>query len=466
MTLFSMTKAGALVLSMALACSIPADAATRKAGASAADSAVLSAHFQKVLKGDGVCFKGGSNLKKEDVQKARTLVWDAWRQANSTLEELRLPGMPPLGPEKCLGYWTIPENLEPHAILYYLWGTCGERPSEGYPSYMYLHGSGNPDGEFSNGLQICLNIGGPAAFFIPRIPNANSENGVSLYRWWQKGKQYVWERFFRQAFLNPDLDPLKLYFIGISEGAYGSQRLASFYADYLAGAGPIAGGEPLKNAPAENCANIAFSFRTGNDDLGFYRNILTGYTKEAFDSLALAHPGLYNHNIEIPEGADHHSIGYYKTVPWLKDFSRNPYPTFVDWEDFEMDGIHRDGFYNIYIPERTYDGRRRYEMNIEGNDISLKVSDVAYEVVQTDPMWGIQMKFRKSYSESRDGKVVIYLSDELVDLDKPVTLTVNGKKAYKGMVKRNMGNIVNSCSLFYDPCRLYTACIEVNIAEL
>lgn len=458
--------AGTVVLSLAMSCSLPATEPKVKNGVPSSGQDAVAAYFQNVLKGERTEFKDGSSLKKEEVEAVRKSVWESWRQANSSLDELRLPGMPPLGPEGCLGYWTIPESLEPHAILYYLWGSCGARPQAGYPAYIYLHGSGAPDNEWSNGLQICLNIGGPAAFFIPRIPNAGSENGVPLYRWWQKGKQYAWERFFRQAFLNPDLDPLKLYFIGISEGAYGSQRLASFYADYLAGAGPIAGGEPLKNAPAENCANIAFSFRTGSEDLGFYRNILTGYTKDDFDSLAVARPGYYNHNVEIVEGANHHTVGYYETVPWLKDFKRNPYPVFVDWEDFEMDGIHRAGFYNIYIPERSYDGRRRYEMNIDGNEISLKVSDVAYETLQTDPQWGIQMKFRKSYSEARDGKVVIYLSDELVDLDRPVTLTVNGKKAFRGVVKRNLANVVNSCALFYDPCRLYTASIEVDIAEL
>lgn len=48
----------------------------------------------------------------------------------------------------------------------------------------------------------------------------------------------------------------------------------------------MAGGEPLKNAPAVNCANTAFSLITGSYDAGFYRNTLTGYTAEAFDELA------------------------------------------------------------------------------------------------------------------------------------------------------------------------------------
>ena len=92
-------------------------------------------------------------------------------------------------------------------------------------------------------------------------------------------KQFAWERLLRQALAEGNVDANRLYVFGISEGGYGSQRLASFYADYWAAAGPMAGGEPLKNAPIENCANIGFSFLTGADDTGFYRNILTYYTQ-------------------------------------------------------------------------------------------------------------------------------------------------------------------------------------------
>lgn len=95
----------------------------------------------------------------------------------------------------------------------------------------------------------------PSLYFVPQIPN---EGGY--YRWWQLSKQYAWEKLFRQALAYGVADANRLYVLGVSEGGYGSQRLASFYADYWAAAGPMAGGEPLKNAPADNCANIGFSF--------------------------------------------------------------------------------------------------------------------------------------------------------------------------------------------------------------
>ena len=57
----------------------------------------------------------------------------------------------------------------------------------------------------------------------------------------------------------------------------------------------MAGGEPLINAPVENCMNIGYSMLTGAQDYGFYRHILTQNTKEAFDSLEQKYPGHYRH---------------------------------------------------------------------------------------------------------------------------------------------------------------------------
>ena len=58
------------------------------------------------------------------------------------------------------------------------------------------------------------------------------------YRWYQASKQWAWEKLLQHALASPDIDPLRLYVFGISEGGYGSQRLASYYADYWAAAGP------------------------------------------------------------------------------------------------------------------------------------------------------------------------------------------------------------------------------------
>ena len=417
--------------------------------------------FTEKLKGEQATYSQSKTLKAKDIKLWQDQVWEAWTKAQADFDEERLAPIDTLG-EASAAKWNMPAGTEPNTVMPYYWGCKGKtEPGNGYPLFVYLHGSGPKAQEWSTGLKLAFYFDdAPSAYFIPQIPNEGQ-----YYRWWQKGKQYIWEKVFRQTLASGHIDPNKLYIFGISEGGYGSQRLASYYADYLAAAGPMAGGEPLKNAPAENCANIGFSFLTGAKDFGFYRNILTTYTKETFDSLQAAHPGYYNHRIQlIPERG--HAIDYRPTTPWLKQHVRNPYPKYVYWENFPMDGRYRNGFYNLAVTERpdkqNPEGRTRYEMSIKGNTVTLNIDKVTYQTIQKDQRFGIEMKFRKTYEPATGGKLLVYLCNELVNLNQKVTIVVNGKQVFCGKLKADVKHMANSCATFFDPCRIYPAAVEVS----
>lgn len=415
--------------------------------------------FTQYLSDHTRTFDKSINIELSEITQYRDIVWKAWREANNSFSEEKLITLSSLS-TPTINRWNLPHSLEPNAVMPYYWGSKGNnKPENGYPMYLYLHGSGPKETEWNTGLEICENFNdAPSAYFIPQIPNEGK-----YYRWWQKSKQYAWEKLLRLALLSGDIDANRVYFLGISEGGYGSQRMASFYADYLAGAGPMAGGEPLKNAPAENCRNIAFSLRTGAKDTGFYRNILSTYVKEAFDSLQNIYPEYFIHNIElIPEMG--HTIDYNPTTVWLKDYVRNPYPKHISWENFEMDGLYRKGFYNLAVIERSNsdtNSRTYYQMDIIGNNIALKIDQAVYETIEKDPIWEIEMKFIKKYIPATKGKIIVYLSNELVDLSKELTLAVNGKKVFEGIAKPDIKSMINSCATFYDPERIYPVAIEV-----
>ena len=406
-------------------------------------------------------------MKWKETDDMRQAVWRLWKESNETFKEEKLPVLSPLS-EQSASSWKLPQELEPNATLNFYWGwkKTAESTAAGQklPLFLYLHGSGPKALEWATGLKICSRFDDtPSIYFIPQIPNEGA-----YYRWYQRSKQYAWEKLLRQALLSDDINPDRIYIFGISEGGYGSQRLASFYADYWAAAGPMAGGEPLKNAPAENLSNTAFSLRTGAEDKGFYRDRLTRYTAEALDSLQRLYPNRYIHCVELIPGYGHH-IDYSPTTPWLKQYVRNPYPKHFCWENFEMDGRYRQGFYNLRIDERSNadsNTRTRYTLDIEGNHVSLAIDEVTYRTTETDPQWGIELKFAKTYQPALRGKVTVYLCSELVDLDKPITLTVNGHTAFEGRVKPDVKHLVNSCATFFDPQRLYPAAIEVDLETL
>lgn len=421
------------------------------------DNSHLVNYFTEYLKGNKDSFKTKKKFKVDKLDYYRNFVWKAWCTANNNFNEEKLIKLSPLDEAKH-GSWHLPDSLEQDAIMNYYWGSKGEKPSDGYPLFLYLHGSGDKDKEWAVGLSLCKMFDdSPSVYFIPQIPN------VSQYRWGQQSKQYAWEKLLRQSFVLGDINPDRVYFFGISEGGYGSQRMASFYADYLAAAGPMAGGEPLRNAPAENCRNIGFSLLTGSLDNGFYRNRLTSYAKEVYDSLQFSDSAAYNHRIELIEGMGH-GIDYRHTTPWLYSCKRNPYPKYVIWEDFEMYGRHRDGFYNIYVLERPVSdngNRVRYIVDIKDNKINVTADFVEYNVTERDPKWGIELRYLKTFTPAVNGKIILYLNEKLVDLDKEVYVTVNGKEFFKGKLKMKLDNLVNSCMAYFDPMRLYPAAIEI-----
>jgi hypothetical protein len=415
-------------------------------------------YFTARLHGDKTSYNHSHKLSWKSVKAYRAQIWETWCEANSQFEEDKLPALRPLTNADTL-LWPLPAELEPNATMPYYYGTKGEKPHNGWPLYLYIHGSGPKTHEWATGYILCSRfMDAPSLYFIPQIPNEGS-----YYRWWQRAKQYAWERLLRQAFVSGEVDANRVYLFGISEGGYGSQRLASFYADYLAAAGPMAGGEIPFDAPAENCGHIGFSLRTGANDYMFARNLLTARTHELFDSLQRCYPMEYRHHVELIPGRGH-GIDYSPTTPWLSHFTRTVHPRHFVWEDYPMDGIYRQGFYNIAIHERDTTGgneRTRYEMTIMGNTILLTIDRVDYEVTQREPRWNIPIKHIKHYKPARKGAFTLYLSDEMVDFDQKVSLIVNGKQVYHGMVYPNTKHLINSCATFFDPERVYAAGIEV-----
>lgn len=431
-------------------------------------------HFVSGLKGNETPFTAESPLTAAEVTEAAGYVWDLWRTAVKRTSDERLPL---LTSHYKLGDWgnvSTPDAVwkVPEGNMAVFYGSKGELPSDGYPLFLFLHGSGSDSNlEWTTCLSWAQTFNdGPSAYFAPRSPQ-----GGTGTRWFQPSKQAKWEQMLRQALIQDNINPRKIYVAGISEGAYGSQRLASFYPDYLAGAGPIAGGEFLYDCPPENLANIAFTLHTGALDASYARDLLTKRVDDILNGLESAHPGYYVHKVELEDGVGH-SCDYTKTTPWLVGYTRKATPAYFHYENFGMGDIngearrYRDAFYNIRILEPSDDrsdpmARTAYEMEINGNNIDLEVRNVTLTVNEpvTPPTGTVSIGVDKSYAKATSGRVRIYLNGDLVDLAQPVTVNVNGIQKFSGTVSLSGQTIVESCALFFDPLRLFPAYVDVDI---
>lgn len=445
---------------MALVASVVSISSVEAGNLSKRKAKKLKEYFSYSLQGKPVEYNSCDRIEISDIVSLRNSVWECWRDAVNGFSEEKLIAPHATSEPRDTGFWRLPEELEPQALMPYYFIKKGERPDEGYPLFLYMHGSGDKEREWETGYKLCAGFeDSPSAHFVPQIPNGYGE----LYRWAIQSKQWAWEKLMRLAFVDGNFDANRVYFFGISEGGYGSQRLASFYADYLAGAGPMAGGEPLKNAPMENLANIAFSLRTGEKDYGFARNYMTYNAAMTIDSLHKMFPDNYKFFIELVPGMGH-GIDYSPTTPWLRKFKRNPHPDYFYWEDYDMYGRHRTGFYNIRVNETSRENdeqRTCYEMRVKDNNVELIVKNVEYTT--TEAIYGIPMMFSKKYTPATKGNITIFLNEELFDLERPVKIVVNGKEAFNGIVKPTLKAMVESCAEYFDPERVFPASVDITI---
>lgn len=435
----------------------------------------VSSFFKSSLEGNTSSFLPEQKempLNYDDYSKSREMVWKLWKEAVYLSGGETLPA-----PKTTTASWGASDQPAdavwkvPEGNMKIFYKAKGSKPADGYPLFLFLHGSGDADSEWINsrGWASYFNDT-PSVYCIPRSPQGGT--GV---RWYQPSKQAKWEQLIRIAMLDDQINPNKIYFMGISEGAYGSQRLASFYADYLAGAGPIAGGELFANCPPENLANTAFCLQTGELDTDFGRKELTARVGKTLDALAASHPGYYKHKVDLQYDWGH-SCDYTITTPWLRTFSRNPYPKYFVWENYGMGNIngekyrYRTAFHNLRLlsdPDSHTSPMNRvcYEMLIEDNTINLTVRNV--KITTTDPVnpgtGTMNMGVNKTYTPCTKGKLRLYLNPELVDLQKPVKIILNGKEIHNARVKGDMRHLVESCALFFDRMRLFPAAVDIDI---
>lgn len=404
---------------------------------------IVSSNIENEL----VPFAGKTKLKPSKVEDAKSKVWSIWKEVNNEIEQLpEFSSSKEESPQ--LHSWKL---IDEDPMPFYLLRKGDDGVNKQKPLFLNLHGSGPKVLEFNAAFNLSkIYEDSPSVYFIPQIPNEKR------YRWWFQPVQNAWERLFRLSMLNDEIDPNKVFILGISEGGYGSQRLGAYYADYLAGVGPMAGGEPLKNASPLNYRHVAFSFHTGEHDAGFGRNQLTALAGTVFDSLATRYPGDFVHNIVIQKDKGH-AVDYSLTTPWLVKHERVVSPKSISWVYFPMNNRYRKGFYNVAI-SKFPDIKEEDEYNRILFDIHYNKSENLITVdaqLMNDEMTELK--------EIHQGQISLFLDDRYVDYSKKVKVVYNGQLVHNAKLKLTEENMIESCALFGDPERLYPAKVSISL---
>ena len=304
----------------------------------------------------------------------------------------------------------------------------GDKPAGGRSLYISLHGGGGTtaaenDQQWENQKRLYKLKEG--VYFVPRSP-ANTWN-----MWHDYPMDELINEVVKGEIVMDDVNPDKVYVMGYSAGGDGVFQLAPRLADYWAAAAMMAGHPG--DAQILNLKNIPFDAFVGGKDAAYHRNELVAQWGLRMDSLAKVYPGSFIHEthvyLDMPHWMNRKDT---IAVPWLASFTRNALPKDVIWI---QDDILRDKFYWLGTDVATTKQGLKIRVAVTGNNINI--------------------------IENQDEVLHIYLNDDLLNLDKKVSVTINGKQVFNKKVPRNADVIKQSIAARLDKSLIFTGKLVV-----
>jgi poly(3-hydroxybutyrate) depolymerase len=309
----------------------------------------------------------------------------------------------------------------------------GTKPKGGWNLYISLHGGGGApagvnDGQWQN--QVKLYQPPDSLYVVPRAPTDNWN------LWHEAHVDQLFGRLIQDAIVLGDVNPNRVYVMGYSAGGDGVYQLAPRMADRWAAAAMMAG-HPNDASPL-GLRNIGFTIHVGANDAGYHRNKVAADWAEQLDALRKSDPAGYRHEVSIHEGRGHWmNLEDRVALDWMARFTRNPLPEKVVWH---QSSVTHDRFYWLAVPEGRAKSGQLVIASRQGQRIRIEKAD------------GVS-------------GLTFLLSDAMLDLDKPVTVSMNGKTLFEGEVRRTIQSLYSTLQDRGDLALAFDAALSVPIAE-
>jgi poly(3-hydroxybutyrate) depolymerase len=376
----------------------------------------LAVDVAKRAKLDGEDF-AQAPLTKDDAAAARKLLWQdhATRIRNTRAAEMK---------ERRLR----DGDLE----MPFFWKTFGEKPETGWSLYISLHGGGGTtkqvnDQQWRNQQGLYQLKSG--IYLVPRAP-------TNTWNLWHQGHiDGMFDRLIENFVVFEGVDPNRVYLMGYSAGGDGVYQLAPRMADRLAAAAMMAG-HPNETSP-RGLRNLAFTIHVGGNDAAYNRNKVAEAWQKQLADLKKADPDGYEHWVKIYPGKGHWlNREDAAALPWMAKFRRQTTPSKVVWK---QDDVTHSRFYWLAVDGANRKARTEIVASLAGQTINVEAKEV--------------------------GTVVVRLNDELLNLDKPVTVTSGSEQLFDGLVNRTIGVIAQTIEERGDPNLVFSSELSVSLVK-
>jgi len=305
--------------------------------------------------------------------------------------------------------------------------TFGDEPEDGRALWISMHGGGEAPEQVNTGQwqnQIKLYQPKEGIYLAPRAPT-NKWN-----MWHQEHIDPLFARLIESMVALRGVNPDKIYLMGYSAGGDGVWQVAPRTADRYAAAAMMAG-HPNESSLL-GLRNLPFAIFMGENDAAHKRNTVAAEKSAALAALHEADPEGYTHLSRIYPGLGHWmKLKDAESLPWMANFKRKPWPKKIVW--FQDDVVHHR-LYWLRLPEGTAVQGQQITAEIDGRTIRL-AGDVP-------------------------AGTEILLSDALLDLNGPITVSVNDEPSFTASPERRLASIRAALEERLDPAATPTAVIR------
>jgi hypothetical protein len=311
----------------------------------------------------------------------------------------------------------------------------GTKPKDGWNLYISMHGGGGApkalnDSQWKN--QIRLYQPEDSLYIAPRAPT----NDWDL--WHKKEIDDLFDRLIEDAIVLGEVNPNRVYIMGYSAGGDGVYQLAPRMADRWAAASMMAGHPG--DASVESLRNIGFIGQVGALDggaQGYHRNEKLTEFEGKMDAIQKTDPAGYAHEFHLREGKPHwmDMEDAKPALDFMAKFTRNPLPDKIVWR---QNGVTHDRFYWLAVPPGEAKNKQLVIASRKDQTITIEKA----EDVKT---------------------LIVRLNDKMLDLDKPVTITMDGKTLFSGVVPRTAEVLHRTLDERGDPDAVFSAAVTVKV---
>jgi pimeloyl-ACP methyl ester carboxylesterase len=304
----------------------------------------------------------------------------------------------------------------------------GEEPPGGRSLWISLHGGGAAPQAVND--QQWVNQAGLYAleegiYVAPRAPTD------TWNLWHESHIDPMFGRLIEDYVCVRGVNPDKVYLMGYSAGGDGVWQLAPRMADRFAAAAMMAG-HP-NDARLDGLRNLPFAILMGGNDGAYERNKMAEERIGQLEELRKQDPAGYRSFGRIYAGLGHWMEHRDReAIPWMAEHKRNPWPKRIVWV---QDDVLHSRFYWLQLPNKDIArAGQRIEATVDGQAIRL-TGDIPQ---------GLRLGLR----------------DELIDLDQPVTVSVNGRTVFNSVVPRTAKCIAEALAERFDRSATPTASWE------